>query len=322
MKPIIIDCDPGHDDAIALFMALAADDVVEVVGITTVAGNIDVGQATRNARRVCAIAGRPDLPIHAGCSRPIVKRFTDASDYHGITGLDGLEPSAGTIPPPGDNRAADYIIDTVLASPEPVTLVCLAPLTNLALALVKAPHIAARVGEVLFMGGARRMGGNVTPCATFNLVCDPHAAHVVAESGVDLTFISLDATAQVVVGGADIARIAQMEGDVASASARMLEYFNRRRMERYGLREDQCSLNDACVIAYLLDRNLFDGQRANVSIELAAGLTEGMTVADLTGVTGRPQNALWIDQADGDGVRALLHDMLGRFARRPLPGTR
>lgn len=316
MNRIIIDCDPGHDDAIALLMALAAVDDIEVIGITTVAGNIDVAQATHNARRVCTVAGRPELAIHAGCSRPIVKRFGDASDYHGATGLDGMGPSDGAMPPVGDNRAADFIIQTVLASPEPVTLVCLAPLTNLALALIKAPHIAGRIGEVLFMGGARRAGGNVTPCATFNLVCDPHAAHIVVDGGVNLTMISLDATSQVVVGSDDIDRIARLGGEVPAAAANILTWFNRRRMERYGMREDQCSLNDACVTAYLLDRSLFAGQRANVAIELAPGLTEGMTVADLTGVTGRPKNVLWIDRADGEGVRALLHRTLGRFARR------
>lgn len=313
MDRIIIDCDPGHDDAIALFMAMAAIDTFDIAGITTVAGNIDVAQATRNARRICAIAGRHGMPIHAGCSRPIVKRFADASDYHGATGLDGLGADTAEPSPSPDNRAADFIVETVIAASEPVTLVCLAPLTNLALALIKAPHIADRVSEVVFMGGARRTGGNVTPCATFNLACDPHAGHIVAESGVNLTMISLDATSQVVVGSEDIARISRLGGEVATASARILAYFNQRRMERYGLREDQCSLNDACVVAYLLDRTLFSGLRANVSIEMMSGLTEGMSVVDLSGVTRRPRNALWIDQADSEGVRALLHRTLGRF---------
>ncbi|MBL8582640.1 MAG: nucleoside hydrolase [Rhizobiaceae bacterium] len=316
MDRIIIDCDPGHDDAIALFMAMAAAEAFDIAGITTVAGNIDVVQATRNARRICAIARRQDIQIHAGCSRPIVKRLADASGYHGETGLDGLGPDTAEAVPAADNRAADFIIETVTGASGPVTLVCLAPLTNLALALIKAPHIAELIGEVVFMGGARRAGGNVTPCATFNLACDPHAGHIVADSGVNLTMVSLDATSQVVVGSEDIARISRLDGEVAAASARMLDYFNRRRMERYGLREDQCSLNDACVVAYLLDRTLFSGQSANVSIEMASGLTQGMSVVDLSGVTGRPRNALWIDQADSDGVRALLHRMLGRFGRQ------
>jgi len=309
---ILIDCDPGHDDAVALLMALAGRDLFDVVGVTTVAGNIDVAQAERNARAVCALAGRPDVAVRAGCARPLVHPFQDASDFHGTSGLDGLAP----LPPVGAHpeHAVDFIVACLDAAREPLTLVCLAPLTNVAMALIKAPHIAAKIKEIVFMGGARSSGGNVTPCATFNLVCDPHAAHVVFESGCQLSIVSLDATVQVVVGRETLARIARLDGAVAQAAFRMLDFFNRRRIEMYGYGEDQTSLNDPCVIAYLLDRSLFAGQRANVAVEHRSELTMGMTVVDFLGRTGRPANAFWLDSADATGVLDLLVTTLGHYS--------
>src|SRR4051812_48914629 len=145
-RRVIIDCDPGHDDAVALLMALAVPEWLGIVGVTTVAGNTDVEQAERNASAICAIAGRPDVPVRAGCSRPLVNPFRDASDFHGRTGLDGLgEPLAA--PSPHPEHAVDFLIAQLTASPDPLTLVCLAPLTNIAVALVKAPAIAAKIEE-------------------------------------------------------------------------------------------------------------------------------------------------------------------------------
>lgn len=309
---ILIDCDPGHDDAVALLMALAGGDLFDVVGVTAVAGNIDVAQAERNARAVCALAGRADVAVRAGCARPLVHPFRDASDFHGTSGLDGLAP----LPPVGAHpeHAVDFIVACLSATREPLTLVCLAPLTNVAMALIKAPHVAAKIKEIVFMGGARSAGGNVTPCATFNLVCDPHAAHVVFESGCPLSIVSLDATAQVVVGRETLARIARLDSSVAQAAFHMLDFFNRRRIEVYGYGEDQTSLNDPCVIAYLLDRSLFAGRRANVAVEYRSDLTMGMTVVDLFGRTGRPANALWLDRADAAGVLDMLVTTLGRYS--------
>jgi purine nucleosidase len=308
---ILIDCDPGHDDAVALLMALAGRDLFDVVGVTTVAGNIDVAQAERNARAVCALAGRADVAVRAGCARPLVHPLRDASDFHGVTGLDGLAP----LPPVGAHpeHAVDFIVSCLDAAREPLILVCLAPLTNVAMALIKAPHIAAKIKEIVFMGGARSAGGNVTPCATFNLFCDPHAAHVVFESGCLLSIVSLDATAQVVAGRETLARIARSDGAVAQAAFRMLDFFNRRRIEVYGYGEDQASLNDPCVIAYLLDRSLFAGRRANVAVEHRSDLTMGMTVVDFLGRTGRPANALWLDSADAAGVLDMLVTTLSRY---------
>jgi len=312
---ILIDCDPGHDDAVAILMALAHPKRFNVIGLTTVAGNTDVWQATRNAALICALAGRPDLPIRAGCERPLVNQFRDASAFHGASGLDGW----GDIMPdsaPHAQHAVDFLIERVMDSIAPVTLVCLAPLTNIALALVKAPHIVSNIREIILMGGARRTGGNVTPCATFNLFCDPHAAQVVFGSGCPLTVVSLDATSEVIIGQVDLDEIAALDSSVAQGCCRMLDYFNRRRISVYGYEEDQTTLNDPCVIAYLLDRSLFSGRRANVVVEHASPITMGMTVVDWLGVSGRPINALWIDKANSAGVRTLLRDSLARYSSR------
>ena len=316
---IIIDCDPGHDDAVALFMALGAPDAFDVIGVTTVSGNAAVELTQDNARLICALAGRPDIPVYVGCSRPMVRGQFDATEFHGKSGLDGLHVrgALGRVLSARRIHAIDFLIESLTGSDGPVTLVCLAPLTNIAMALVKEPAIAANIKEIVFMGGARRAGGNVSPCATFNVLCDPHAAHVVMESGCPLTVLSLDATSKVVVSDRLLEDVAALRSDVARATHQMLTFFNRRRIEVYGYTPDQATLNDPCVIAYLLDRTLFSGRDANIAISLDSGLTLGMTVVDLAGRSGRAPNALWIDDANGDGVHHVLLDILDRY--EPLP---
>ena len=296
-------------------MALAHPDRFDVLGVTTVAGNTDVAQAARNAAVVCALAGRGDLPIRAGCARPLVNPFRDATAFHGPSGLDGFGDSL-PVPSPHSQHAVDFIIDLLTASPVPVTLVCLGPLTNVALALVKAPRLVGKISEIVFMGGARRTGGNVTPCATFNLFCDPHAAHVVFESGCPLSIVSLDATSEVVIGEETLTLMAKLGNKCADAAYRILGFFNRRRVEVYGYSELETTLNDPCVIAYLLDRNLFSGCRANVVVEHRSELTMGMTVVDRLGVTGRLANALWIEHADCPGVLEALLGSLALYTGR------
>lgn len=316
--PVLIDCDPGHDDAVALLMALAVPEALEVLGITTVAGNTSVQQATANARRICALAGRPELAVHAGCAQPLVGQHADASDFHGTSGLDGWPVDAAAPPPPVEEQhAVDFLIKTLLARANKTTLVCLAPLTNVATALRRAPQIGDRIGEIVFMGGARRAGGNVTPCATFNVFCDPHAAAVVFKSGLPLTVLSLDASSQVMVTDADLAQWDAVGSAAVSTASTMMKYFNQRRIERYGYAHDQTPLNDPCVIAWLLDRGLFQGMRVNIEVETESALTKGMTVVDLTGITGRAKNALWLDQADGVDVRRMVLDCLRRYPFKP-----
>jgi len=199
-----------------------------------------------------------------------------------------------------------------MADAAPLTLVCLAPLTNVALALVKQPAIAAKIRRVVLMGGAQRSGGNVTPSATFNMVCDPHAAQVVFTSGCPLVVVNLDVTSQVVIRETDLRELAAFPGAIARSAHDMLLFFNQRRMAVYGCSEDEMSLNDPCVIAYLLAPDLFSGRHVNVAIEHRAELTMGCTVVDRRGVSGRPPNALWLDQVDATGVRRLLLKTLSR----------
>lgn len=316
---IVIDCDPGHDDAVALLMALAAPETFDVLGITTVAGNSNVTFTTQNARIVCALGGRPQVPVRRGCSRPLVHRFADATAFHGESGLEGLPDRAALATAlTGDSpqHAVDFLIQTLTASVEPLTLVCLAPLTNLAIALIKAPEIATRIKEVVFMGGARRSGGNVSPCATFNVLCDPHAAHVVIDSGLPVTIVSLDATSQVIVSTQVLEDIARLKSEAAQVSHRLLSHFNERRMSVYGFPLGRMTLNDPCVIAYLLDRTSFRGTRTNVAISMDSGLTLGMTVVDVDGRSGRPPNALWIDEVDATAVLQSMVDVLRRYDAR------
>jgi purine nucleosidase len=314
---IIIDCDPGHDDAIAIMMALAAPDALDVLGVTTVAGNANVDLTAENAGVICALGGRPDMPVRRGCARPLVRRFEDATRFHGESGLDGLPDrsvrtrSLTALPP---QHAVDFIVDTVMASSEPVTLACLAPLTNLAIALIKAPEIADNINEVVFMGGARRAGGNVSPCATFNVLCDPHAAHVVIDSGLPVTLVSLDATSRIVISEPLLQALDAVDSDAARASHLLLRAFNQRRMDVYGLGPERMTLNDPCVIAYLLDRTLFRGKLANVAISIDSELTLGMTVVDVDGRTGRTPNALWIDDVDADAVLDMVVNVFRRHA--------
>ena len=314
-QPVLIDCDPGHDDAIALLMALAVPEALQVLGITTVAGNTTARQAALNALRVCGLAGRPGLAVHAGCSQPLVARHADASDFHGASGLDGwpADTTVPTAPVVAAKHAVDFLIETLLARTDPTTLVCLAPLTNVAMALRRAPHIREKIGEIVFMGGARRSGGNVTPCATFNVFCDPHAAADVFGSGVPLTLLSLDASSQVVIADADLAEWDAIGSAAAASASAMMKYFNERRVARYGYGRDQTPLNDPCVIAYLLDRGLFQGTQVNIAVETSSELTRGMTVVDLTGISGRAKNALWLDEADAAGVRRTVLDCLRRL---------
>ena len=312
---ILIDCDPGHDDAVAILMALAVPDQLDVVGLTTVAGNAGAAQCAQNAAAICHLAGRPDLPIRVGCTRPMVLPFRDATLYHGATGLDGY-PLPRPPVPLHPEHAVDFIIAQIMASADPLTLVALAPLTNIAMALVKRPAIASRIGHIVLMGGAQRSGGNVTPAATFNMVCDPHAAHVVLTSQCRLTMVNLDVTSQVRVTAADLATLADHPNPVAQAAHGMLQYFNQRRMTVYGCTEAELGLNDPCVIAYLLAPHLFTGRRVNVAIEHQSDLTLGSTVVDYRGVTRRAPNALWLDQVDAPAVQRLVYDALAGRADR------
>jgi purine nucleosidase len=311
-RPVIIDCDPGQDDAIALLLALAAPDSLDILGLTTVAGNVGVELTQRNARMVCEFAGRPDILVHAGCSRPMVREPIKADYYHGESGIAGFQVFEPKLPlQPG--HAVEFLIRRLMSAPDgAVTLACLGPLTNIAMALVLEPRIARKLDKIVLMGGAQKAGGNITPTASFNIYCDPHAAHVVLSGGVPVVMVGLDLTHQIVMTRARLAAIAAVGNRSADAIHAMLTWDEERRLKAYAAGADGLPVSDVSVIAYLIDPGLFSGGRFNVRIETQSAMTMGMTVVDLWNVTGEAPNALWLQSVDVEGFFRLLMDHLRR----------
>lgn len=307
-QKIIIDTDPGQDDALAILLALASPLELDVLGITAVAGNVPLPLTQVNARKICELAGKPATPVFAGADRPMVRALVTAEHVHGRTGLDGPDLPEPTMPLQ-TQHAVDFIIDTLRRETAgTVTLCTLGPLTNVALALQRAPDIGARVQQIVMMGGGFFEGGNITPAAEFNIYVDPHAADVVFRSGIPLVVMPLDVTHQVLTSRARIASIAALGTPVAQATVALLEFFERYDEHKYG--SDGGPLHDPCVIAYLLQPQLFQGRDCNVTIETGSELTMGMTVVDWWGVTGKPANARVMRQVDAEGFFSLLTERL------------
>jgi len=302
-RKIIIDTDPGQDDAVAICLALASPEL-EVLGITTVAGNVPLDLTTRNARVTCELAGRPEIGVYAGCDRPIARDLRTAEHVHGKTGLDGAELPEPTMPVQ-DKHGVDFIIETCRsAEKHSITLCPLGPLTNIASALIQDPGIADGIEEIVLMGGAYFEVGNITPAAEFNIYVDPEAAAQVFASGIKLTVASLDLTHKMLTSQAWISSLRALNTPVGDAIAGWTDFFERFDTAKYGTAG--APLHDPCVIAHLIDPTLFSGREINVEIEVASELTRGMTVADWWGVTDRPANALFL----GDGDRDRFFDLL------------
>ncbi|MBD2077987.1 nucleoside hydrolase [Phormidium sp. FACHB-592] len=308
-KPIIIDCDPGADDAIALFLALAFPEKLDVLGITTVAGNVPLHLTQKNARCLCELAGRADLPVYAGCPRPLLRPLITAEDVHGRTGLDGIHLPEPTMPLQ-EQHAVDFLIDTVMRSTGNITLATLGPLTNLAVAIVKQPAICQRLQEVVMMGGAATQG-NITPSAEFNVYVDPHAAQVVVTAGIPLTIVSLDVTNQAIATPERLSTIEAINSPISAAAIGLLNHYGAYDMQRYGFPGPP--LHDPCVIAYLLQPDLFTSRRAYVAIETTSELTMGRTVIDQWHVTNQPANATVIESIEAEGFYQLLTQAIDRF---------
>lgn len=309
-QKIIIDTDPGQDDAVAILLALGSDEL-EVLGITAVAGNVPLPLTVRNALSVCELAGRPDLPVFAGCAAPLDGPLVTAEHVHGQTGLDGIalpEPSMRA----QDRNGVDFIIDTLRAEPAgTVTLVAVGPLTNIATALRRAPDIASRVQRIVLMGGAYFEVGNITPAAEFNIFVDPTAAAEVFACGADLVVIPLDVTHKALTSPPWIEEIGRL-GRVGAVAASWTGFFERFDRAKYG--SEGAPLHDPCAVAWLIAPALFSGRRINVEIETEGRWTRGMTVADWWGVTDRRPNALFIRDVDRDGLFRLLSERIGRLA--------
>jgi purine nucleosidase len=310
-RRIIIDTDPGIDDAVAILLALAAPEELEVLGIVAVAGNLPLAQTERNARRVCELAGRSDVPVYAGCGRPLLRPLATAEHIHGETARDRLLLPEPTIELQAQH-GVDFLVETLRAAEAGTITVCaLGPLTNIAMALVKAPEITGRIGELVVMGGACFELGNVTPAAEFNIHVDPHAAAAVFESGIPITMLPLDVTHQLLTTGPRLDALRALDNRCGRAVAALLASFARRRRTKFGARNT--ALHDPSVTAYLLSPTLFQGREVNVAVETQSPLTVGMTVVDWWDVTGRAPNVRLINTVDADGFYDLLTERLGHL---------
>lgn len=307
---IIIDTDPGQDDAVAIMLALASDEI-EVLGITAVAGNVPLSLTQKNARKICELSGRPDVKVFAGAIRPMVRPLVTAEEVHGKTGLNGPDLPEPTMPLQ-ERHGVDFIVETLMREEAgTVTLCPLGPLTNVALALVREPRIASRIREIVLMGGGFFEGGNVTPAAEFNIYVDPHAADVVLRAGIPVVMMPLDVTHKALTTSRRVQAFRALGTRPGIAVAEMLEFFERFDEEKYGT--DGGPLHDPCVIAYLIEPDLFKGRPCNVTVETGSELTMGMTVIDWWGVSKRPTNALVMRDIDHDGFFRLLTERIGRL---------
>lgn len=308
---IIIDTDPGQDDAVAILLALASPEI-EILGITAVAGNVPLALTEVNARKICELAGRPDMKVYAGAIRPMLRTLVTAEHVHGRTGLDGPELAHPTMPLQ-KQYAVDFIIDTLMQHPAgTITLCCLGPLTNIGLALVQEPRIAPRIKRIIAMGGGFFEGGNVTPTAEFNIYVDPQAARLVFESGIPITLIPLDCTHKALTTKARVQKFREMNNHAGPATAALLDFFERFDEQKYGT--DGGPLHDPCVIAWLLHPELFTSRDVNVCIECESELTMGMTVIDWWRVTSRKANATVCGGVNADGLFDLLTKRLATLA--------
>ncbi len=311
MRKIIIDTDPGQDDAVAILLALASPEI-EVLGITAVAGNVPLALTQKNARIICELAGRPDIKVFAGAKRPMLRELVTAEHVHGKTGLNGPEWAEPKMPL-AEGHAVQFIIDTLRQQDAgTVTLCVLGPLTNIALALEQAPDITTKIQKIILMGGGFFEGGNITPTAEFNIYVDPHAAKLVFGAGIPLVIMPLDVTHQALTTTKRIEAFRALGNRSGIATAEMMDFFERFDEEKYGT--DGGPLHDPNVIAYLLEPDIYKGRMVNVEIETASELTMGMTVVDWWGVTDRAPNALWIKDLDDDRFFDLL---IKRFKSLP-----
>lgn len=308
MIPILIDCDPGIDDAVALMLAASAPDRFRLLGVSTVFGNVGAAQTADNARRVLAFCGQSTVPVAKGCERPLLRPVRDAAFIHGTSGL-----GSALLPEPDgalDRRhGVDLILDEIVRSTDPVTLVTLGPLTNVALAIVKEPAVMARLQRIVIMGGAVRELGNMPSTAGFNLYADPHAAEIVFRSGLPLVQMTIDATHHVRASRDHLAALRTVGNRHAELAASLFDDFATDGAPEPDSPVNGC-MHDPCCIAYLLDPTIARGREAYVQVETASEVSMGRSVIDWWGRSGQPANAFVINAIDGDAFFALLRRQL------------
>ena len=306
---LIIDTDPGADDVVALLFALASPEELNIRALTTVAGNVRLDKTSRNARLAREWAGREEVPVYAGASKPMVRTPIYAENIHGQEGLPGVavhEPKQGL----AQGNAVEYLIETLTkAKPHSITVAMLGPQTNLALALVQSPEITQGIKEVVVMGGAHFNGGNITPVAEFNIYADPDAAKVVLASGVKLTYVPLDVTHKILTSEARIKQIDGLNNQAGKLVSGILNEYVKADMVHYGLPGGP--VHDASVIAWLIKPELFSGRQVNLVIDNREGVTHGQTIADWYDTLAQNKNVFWVENGDAQGFFDLLTQRLG-----------
>ncbi len=293
-----------------LLLAMASPEL-NILGVTAVAGNVPLEPTQRNARIMCDLAGRTDMPVYAGCDRPMKRKLVTAEHVHGNTGINGIdifEPRT----PLQEMHAVDFITNTLrAAADDSITLVPIGPLTNIAQAISRAPEILPKIHQIVLMGGAMRESGNISASAEFNIYVDPDAAEIVLHCGRPLVIVPLDVTHQVLVTPERVERMKSFTSDAGRATVGMLEFFNLHDTEKYNW--VGAPLHDPCTIAWLLKPELFKGKFVNVEVETESDLTHGHTTVDFWGVTGREPNATFLYEADAEGFFDLLNERLARY---------
>lgn len=311
MRKIIMDCDPGHDDAIALLLASRSDDL-KILGVTTVAGNSELENTTRNARKILDYADVTDVDVYPGCEKPMMRslyRLTGAI-IHGEDGLGGPK-IPDPITPVKEEHGVDFIIRTLRESDEKITLIPTGPLTNIAMALIKAPDIREKIDRIIIMGGAVMDPGNITSAAEFNIYVDPEAAKIVFASGCNIYLNTLDVSMKAVFYEEDIEALRAQGDKVSDIVAQLLDFFASTHVKHFGFKA--CPIHDALCVGVLIDENLIEYQKTFLDISVQDPLTLGETVADLWGITGNEPNCYISTKVD----QKLFVKMIQEHMKKP-----
>ena len=303
---VIIDTDPGQDDAVAILLAMQLEDI-DILGITCVAGNVDIDKTTLNARKICELAGRGGTKVFRGCRKPIVRDGVSAAEIHGACGMEGAELPDPTECPEQSIHAVQWMYETLKESTEPVTLCCLAPLTNVA-TLLHMYDISHKIERIVMMGGCYFERGNVTPSAEFNVYTDPEAFSCVLRSGIPTTILPLDVTHRALMSEEWLEELGRKGTNISQTVHRMLTSYGRRSMNENDLIGGP--IHDPMVIAYLHSPEMFSGKEVHVAVETQSELSLGNCIVDWHGNHEKPPNATWINRVDSDAFFGMLLEHL------------
>lgn len=309
-RPIIMDCDPGNDDAVSMLLSLASPEDFNVLGVTCVGGNVPLDQVCINARQICELAGRPDMPVYAGCQGPLIKEYV-TDGVHGDTGLDGADLPAPTMPLQ-KTHAVNFLIETIKNHPTKVTLCPTGPLSNIAMALRLDPKIKDNIEEIVLMGGSIA-SGNITAAAEFNMYADPHSAFIVFESGLKITMLGLDVTHKIAACPEQLAKIRALNNNPAIQVANMLEKTQAFDIENFNT--PGRIIHDPCVPIYLIKPELFKTKKAQVLIDIIHPGHMGNTIVSFYKKHTEKANAYVPYDVDHEGVFDIIVDRLGRYTK-------